>query len=73
MAVVDPNETNGLFTREPNRDRLESVSSSRWEFLRHENGLPTNVRVLRGTTIIEVMHKGEKKLFDIADYLPIAP
>lgn len=41
--------------------------SARWVFVRNRQGRATNVRCLRGTTIIEVLHKGEKILVDIAD------
>lgn len=37
-----------------------------WVFVRNREGRATNVRVLRGTTVIEVLHKGEKVLVDIA-------
>lgn len=41
--------------------------NTRWVFVRNRQGRATNVRCLRGTTIIEVLHKGEKILVDIAD------
>lgn len=39
----------------------------RWVFVRNGAGRATNVRVLRGTTIIEVLHRGEKILVDVAE------
>lgn len=39
----------------------------RWVFVRNRQGRATNVRCLRGTTIIEVLHKGEKILVDVAE------
>lgn len=41
--------------------------SARWVFVRNRQGRATNVRCLRGTTIIEVLHKGEKILVDVAE------
>lgn len=41
--------------------------SVRWVFVRNRQGRATNVRCLRGTTIIEVLHKGEKILVDVAE------
>lgn len=46
----------------PNEER-----SVRWEFVRNREGRATNVRCLRGTTIIEVLHRGEKILVDVAE------
>jgi len=40
--------------------------STRWVFVRNRQGRATNVRVLRGTSIIEVLHKGERILVDVA-------
>lgn len=41
--------------------------NSLWAFVRNRAGRATNVRCLRGTTIIEVLHRGEKILVDVAD------
>ncbi len=41
-------------------------TDDKWVFVRNREGRVTNVRVMRGTTIIEVLHKGEKILVDIA-------
>lgn len=41
--------------------------SARWVFVRNRQGRATNVRCLRGTTIIEVLHRGEKILVDITE------
>lgn len=43
----------------------------RWAFIRNREGRATNVRCLRGTTIIEVLHRGEKILVDVAEFAPI--
>ena len=45
---------------------VPSEHSPQWEFVRNRQGKPTNVRCLRGTTIIEVLHRGEKILVDVA-------
>lgn len=42
-----------------------------WLDIRFEDGEHAGVRVLRGTTIIEVQRKGRKLLIDIATCLPI--
>lgn len=43
----------------------------KWVFIRNQEGRATNVRVLRGTTVIEVLHRGERVLVDIAQSAPI--
>jgi hypothetical protein len=45
--------------------------SAQWTFVRNRDGRATNVRCLRGTTIIEVLHRGEKVLVDVAEFAPI--
>lgn len=45
--------------------------STRWMFVRNREGRATNVRCLRGTTIIEVLHRGEKILVDVTEMTPI--
>jgi len=50
---------------------LNEEQSARWVFVRNREGRATNVRCLRGTTIIEVLHRGEKILVDIADFASI--
>lgn len=46
-------------------------TDDKWIFVRNHAGRATNVRVLRGTTVIEVLHKGERLLVDIAEPRPI--
>lgn len=48
-----------------------SEQTTRWMFVRNREGRATNVRCLRGTTIIEVLHRGEKILVDVAEMTPI--
>lgn len=43
----------------------------KWVFVRNHAGRVTNVRVLRGTTVIEVLHKGEKVIVDITEMVAI--
>lgn len=43
----------------------------RWVFVRNREGRATNVRVQRGTTIIEVLHRGERVLVDVAEMAAI--
>jgi len=45
---------------------VPSEHSPQWEFVLDQEGRRTNVRCLRGTTIIEVFYKGEKILVDVA-------
>lgn len=44
---------------------------SQWLDVRFDNGEHTGVRILRGTTIIEVQRNGRRKLMDIADCKPL--
>lgn len=46
-------------------------TDDKWVFIRNSSGRVTNVRVLRGTTVIEVLHRGERVLVDVAEPLPI--
>lgn len=43
----------------------------RWVFVLNSQGRATNVRVLRGTTVIEVLHKGERMLVDVCEIAAI--
>lgn len=45
--------------------------STQWFDLRFDDGKHTGVRVLRGTTVIEIMREGRKKLVDITECLPL--
>lgn len=56
---------------EQDQSWIPEPNSPQWEFVRFRNGKPTNVRYLRGTTIIEILHKGEKVLFDVSDFATI--
>jgi hypothetical protein len=44
------------------------LSQSRYIDLRFDDGTHSGVRLLRGTSIIEVQRKGVKKLFDLSEY-----
>jgi hypothetical protein len=41
-------------------------NDDKWAWVRNAAGRATNVRVLRGTTVIEILHKGEKVIVDIS-------
>jgi hypothetical protein len=49
------------------KPNTEDDRGARWEFVRNRDGRATNVRCLRGTTIIEVLHRGEKILVDVTE------
>lgn len=53
------------------REPYHVPADDRWVFVRNREGRATNVRVRRGTTIIEVLHKGEKILVDVAEMAAI--
>lgn len=42
-------------------------NENRWVDLRFPDGKHTGVRVLSGTTVIEVIRDGRKRLFDVAE------
>lgn len=48
-----------------------NTTSHLWLDLRFDDGKHTGVRVLRGTTVIEVQRDGRKKIVDIAECMPI--
>lgn len=50
---------------------LNDTTTTKWADVRFPNGRHTGVRVLRGTTIIEVMRDGCKMIVDISDSLPL--
>lgn len=52
-------------------ERVPYTTTTQWTDLRFDDGKHTGVRVLRGTTVIEIMREGRKKLVDIAECLPI--
>lgn len=54
------------------REPYLSTATPDWLDLRFDDGKHTGVRVLRGTTIIEVMREGRKKIMDIADCVPVS-
>lgn len=54
-----------------NKPTISTDQRSQWEFVLDHEGKRTNVRCLRGTTIIEVLYKGEKILVDVADMKPV--
>jgi hypothetical protein len=47
------------------------TTTTAWADVRFADGKHTGVRVLRGTTVIEVQRAGRKLLFNTADCLPI--
>ncbi len=51
--------------------RAPYVATTQWADLRFDDGRHTGVRVLRGTTVIEIMREGRKKLVDITECLPL--
>jgi hypothetical protein len=51
---------------------IPEQNSAQWADLYFDDGRThTGVRVLRGTTVIEVQHRGRKVLIDIADFVTI--
>lgn len=53
------------------REPYRVPEDDRWVFVRNRAGRATNVRVQRGTTIIEVLHRGEKILVDVKEMAAI--
>lgn len=47
------------------------TTTTDWADVRFPDGKHSGVRVLRGTSIIEVMREGRKTIVDIATCLPI--
>ncbi len=47
------------------------TTTTQWADVRFPDGKHTGVRVLRGTTIIEIMRDGRKTIVDTAACLPI--
>lgn len=49
------------------QEMRQAVTDTRWEDVRFADGKHTGVRVLRGTTIIEVRRDGRQTLVDVAE------
>lgn len=48
-----------------------TTTDTRWADVRFADGKHTGVRVLRGTTIIEVKRDGRQTIVDVASCIPI--